>query len=104
MHIVANVLSKLASTECGYFQLLYNNSKQNFTDEKYFKNESAANVIVSFVNKALNNQLNYCLSTSEIAEYLYLARLLYSQVHGVFLIKEYDLNKAISESAKLVIS
>lgn len=30
MHIIANVLAKLASTECGYFQLLYNDSKQNF--------------------------------------------------------------------------
>ena len=30
MHIIANVLSKLASTECGYFQLLFNDSKQNF--------------------------------------------------------------------------
>ena len=30
MHIVANVLSKLASTECGYFQLLYNDSRKSF--------------------------------------------------------------------------
>lgn len=31
MLILANVLSKLASTQCGYFQLLYNDSKQNFS-------------------------------------------------------------------------
>lgn len=102
MHIIANVLSKLASTECGYFQLLYNDSRQNFS--AHFNKNSAANTIVTFVCKALNNQLNYYLSTSEIAEYLYLARLLYSQCQGVFLIKEHDLNRAISESAKLTIN
>ncbi len=31
MLIIANVLSKLASTECGYFQLLFNDSRQNFS-------------------------------------------------------------------------
>ncbi len=101
MHIIANVLSKLASTECGYFQLLYNNSSQNF--QPSLSKNSPANIIVTFVCKALNNQLNYYLSTSEIAEYLYLARLLYSQCQGVTLIKEHELNRAISESVKLII-
>jgi len=31
MLIIANVLSKLASTECGYSQLIFNDSKQNFS-------------------------------------------------------------------------
>lgn len=64
---------------------------------------SAANTIMTFVCKALSNQLNYNISTSEISEYLHLARLLYSQSQGAFLIKEYDLNKAISDVLKVVI-
>ena len=100
MLIVANVLSKLASTECGYRQLIYNDSNKKFSTT--LTKNSAAHTIVSFVKKALTNQLNYNLSTGEIAEYLYLARLLYSQCEGVFLIKEYDLNKSISESWRLI--
>ena len=69
----------------------------------FFNNRNTpAHTILTFVCKALNNQLNYYLSTSEIAEYLYLARLLYSQCQGAFLIKEHDLNKAIAQTAKLV--
>ncbi len=101
MHIIANVLSKLASTECGYFQLLYTNPGQNFQPGP--NKNSAANTIVTFVCKALNNQLNHFLSTSTISEYLYLARLLYSQCQGAGLVKEHGLNRAISESAKLTL-
>ena len=100
MLIVANVLSKLASTECGYRQLIFNDSKKNFTTSPV-KN-SAAHTIAVFVKKALTNQLSYNISTGEIAEYLYLARLLYSRCEGAFLIREYDLNKSISESWRLI--
>jgi hypothetical protein len=100
MLIVANVLSKLASTQCGYRQLIFNDSKKNFSTG-LVKN-SAAYTIVSFVKKALTNQLSYSISTGEIAEYLYLTRLLYSQCEGVYLVKEYDLNKSISESWRLI--
>ena len=51
----------------------------------------------------MSNQLNYNVSSAQIAEYLYLARLLYSQCQGAFLIKEYELNKAISDVLKVVI-
>ena len=100
MLIVANVLSKLASTQCGYRQLIFNDSKKNFSTNPV-KN-SAAYTIASFVKKALTNQLSYNISTGEIAEYLYLTRLLYSQCEGVYLIKENDLNKSISESWRLI--
>ena len=102
MHLIANVLSKLAATESGYFQLLYGEPRQNLSASG--GKSSAAHTIVTFVCKALNNQLSYYLSASEIAEYLYLARLLYSQCQGVFLIREHELNRAISESAKLTIN
>jgi hypothetical protein len=34
----------------------------------------------------------------EIGEYVYLARLLYSQCQGSFLIKEYEIAKSLSEA------
>ena len=99
MLLIANVLSKLASTQCGYRQLLYNDSRQQTSKSN---GNSAAHVIASFVRKALTNQLNCSLSTKEIAEYLYIVRLLYSQCQGVYLIKEFGLNNSISESWHLV--
>ena len=36
----------------------------------------------------------------EIGEYVYLARMLYSQCQGSFLIKEYDLSKSLSDAWK----
>ena len=57
---------------------------------------------MSFVKKALSNQLNCHLSNMEIGEYVYLARLLYSQCQGTFMIKEFDLFKSISDAWKSV--
>ena len=105
MNMLASVLSKLASTECGYRQLVYNDvtaSSNSSNNNNNIKSTSAAHTIALFVRRALNNQLNYSLSTDELAEYLYLVRLLYSQCHGVFLIREYELTKCISESWRLV--
>ncbi|CAF0787645.1 unnamed protein product, partial [Brachionus calyciflorus] len=95
---IANVLSKLASTEHGYKQLLFNNSKLNLSFDK--NKNSAGHVIATFVRKALENQLSHPISNSEISEYIYLIRLLYSQCQGEFLIREYGLNKLITESWK----
>ena len=53
---------------------------------------------MTFVRKALTNQLNCQLSYMEIGEYVYLARLLYSQCQGSFLIKEYEVAKSLSEA------
>ena len=52
------------------------------------------------MKKALTNQLNCQLSYMEIGEYLYLARLLYSQCQGAFLIKEYEISKSLSDAWK----
>ena len=70
---------------------------------KKTKRNSAAHVVLLFVKKALANQLNYHLTKNEIAEYLYLSRLFYSQCQGVFLIKEYELNKFINDCWRIVI-
>ena len=55
---------------------------------------------MTFIRKALTNQLNCQLSYMEIGEYLYLARMLYSRCQGSFLIKEYELSKSLSDAWK----
>jgi hypothetical protein len=95
---MCNVLSAIASTETGYRQLLV--SEQN-TNILMNRTTSAAFTIMSFVRKALSNQLPCQLTNVEISECLYVARLLYSQCQGTYLIKEFDLCKLMSDSWKM---
>jgi hypothetical protein len=95
---MCSVLSAIASTETGYKQLVISDLNTNILMNKI---STAAFTIMSFVRKALTNQLPCSLTNSEICECVNLARLLYSQCQGTFLIKEFELCRLLSDTWRM---